>query len=286
MATFDVFISYANEDKEAVAKPLVQTLRDQGYTVWFDEHVLKVGDNLRREIDKGLSSCRYGIVIFSHNFFAKEWPQRELDALASREARGEVKVILPVWHGIDHDDMLKYSPMLADRLGVSTARGIGEVAKKIVDVLGEISRTPRTQLSEAQPLVQSPVEVFLLEPNPKRETFGSPVRLWTHFKVSTLPGTFWGLAIIKSRESLPSPDDLNKALEIQNKQMPNFVSLHWSTLTRIPAESTIGKIQKPRVVLIIEEEYQIAAEMFRQMFLNGPWAGAIAKWQQDHEQKV
>src|ERR1700677_1804909 len=99
----DVFISHASEDKSEVVKPLAEMLKLGGLQVWYDDYVLKLGDSLRREIDRGLAECRYGIVILSHSFFAKEWPQRELDALAAREISGRGKVILPVWHKIDQE---------------------------------------------------------------------------------------------------------------------------------------------------------------------------------------
>jgi len=132
----DVFISHASEDKDAIARPLAEALKELGYKVWFDEYDLKLGDSLRREIDRGLSSCRFGIVILSPNFFSKEWPQRELDGLADRETESKKKVILPIWHNVSHSDVALYSRPLAGRLAVSTASGLGYVVKSISEVLG------------------------------------------------------------------------------------------------------------------------------------------------------
>src|SRR5207244_1479019 len=73
----DVFVSHASEDKDAVARPLVQKLIAKGITVWFDEYELKLGDSLRRKIDQGLAQSRHGLVIMSKNFFSKPWPQKE-----------------------------------------------------------------------------------------------------------------------------------------------------------------------------------------------------------------
>jgi TIR domain len=87
---FDLFLSHASEDKEAIARPLYSALVAAGVSVWFDEAVLELGDSLRRKIDEGLARCRYGIVILSPRFLAKQWPQRELDGLVAREtATGE-----------------------------------------------------------------------------------------------------------------------------------------------------------------------------------------------------
>lgn len=95
---------------------------------------MTLGDSLRRSIDRGLARSRYGIVILSEAFFLKHWPQRELDGLDAREVNG-VKVILPVWHGINHATVAHYSPTLAGRLAVSSSRGISTVVNEVLKVL-------------------------------------------------------------------------------------------------------------------------------------------------------
>lgn len=133
---YDVFISHASEDKVKVARPLADKLRELGLRVWLDEFELRLGDSLRRSIDYGLAQSRFGVVILSPAFFRKEWPQRELDALVTRELRTG-KVVLPIWHNVTHDEILEYSPILADRLGVSTNRGLEYVAQQIFQVINE-----------------------------------------------------------------------------------------------------------------------------------------------------
>ncbi|PYL58658.1 MAG: hypothetical protein DMF30_01825, partial [Verrucomicrobia bacterium] len=74
-----------------------------------DEFELTVDDSLRQSIDRGLVNSRYGIVVLSKAFFARDWPQYELNGLTAKEVGGE-KVILPVWHGVTKADILAYSP--------------------------------------------------------------------------------------------------------------------------------------------------------------------------------
>ena len=131
---YDVFISHASEDKEAVALPLAQHLNALGLRVWIDHAELSVGDSLRRKIDSGLSQSKYGVVILSPAFFSKEWPNKELDALVARED-GKEKVILPVWHNVGAGEIINFSPLLADKLSVSTQRGIAYTAEKIKDAV-------------------------------------------------------------------------------------------------------------------------------------------------------
>jgi hypothetical protein len=127
----DVFISHASEDKDSIARPLRDALIAVGLTVWFDETRLTLGDSLRRSIDDGLAHCRFGVVILSPNFFAKEWPQRELDGLDARELASGRKAILPIWHNIELADVARYSPRLADRVAVRSSRGIAAVVEEI-----------------------------------------------------------------------------------------------------------------------------------------------------------
>jgi TIR domain len=145
----DLFISHASEDKEAVARPLFNKLHKRGMDVWYDESSLKLGDNLRREIDRGLAECRFGVVILSHAFFSKKWPQDELDGLAQKEAATGEKVILPVWHRLTVEDVRKYSVMLAGRKASSTDDGIFLLANDITDVVwGDRNRPDRPLIEE------------------------------------------------------------------------------------------------------------------------------------------
>jgi hypothetical protein len=131
--SYDVFVSHASEDKDDFVRDFVKCLQQQGIKVWYDEFTLKVGDSLRRSIDNGLKNSRYGIVVLSEAFFSKEWPQRELDGLFAREINGE-KVILPIWHKISKNEVLKFSPIIADMLALNTSSfTIEEIAKEISD---------------------------------------------------------------------------------------------------------------------------------------------------------
>jgi len=131
----DIFISHAFEDKDSIARPLYNELIRRGVRVWFDEATLELGDSLRRKIDEGLSRCRFGVVILSPSFLAKDWTQRELDGLVARETASGEKAILPIWHQLDGKTLAKYSPILADKLAAKSSDGVSAAADKIVRVL-------------------------------------------------------------------------------------------------------------------------------------------------------
>lgn len=135
---YDVFISHASEDKDEFVRPLAEELQSLGFEVWYDEFTLKVGDNLRRSIDSGLANARYGVVVLSGAFFAKKWPQYELDGLVTREMSGTngQKVILPIWHRVTKDEVMSFSPSLADKVALSSSnQSIKEIAQELAEVL-------------------------------------------------------------------------------------------------------------------------------------------------------
>lgn len=132
----DLFVSHASEDKDEFVGPLAEALQELGVGVWYDEFELKVGDSLRRSIDKGLANSRFGVVVLSTSFFAKNWTQYELDGLVAREMNGAGrKVILPIWHLVTKDEVMKYSPTLADRVALnSSIKSIQEIAEELAKV--------------------------------------------------------------------------------------------------------------------------------------------------------
>lgn len=138
---WDAFICHATEDKDTVARPLARILIGRGLEVWYDEFSLRLGDSLRRAIEHGLGRSKFGIVVLSKNFFAKEWPQKELDVLIEREVRAKRKIILPLWHEVNAAYVSTFSPLLADRVAASTREGLENVADKILNSID--ARSPK-----------------------------------------------------------------------------------------------------------------------------------------------
>jgi len=176
---WDAFISHASEDKRPVVIALVEELQKYGLRVWFDEFTLNVGDSLRESIDRGLARSRFGVVVLSPSFFAKQWPQKELNGLFAREIEGR-KVILPVWHDITKEDVLRHSPLLCDLIACKTGDGIPAAARALVRVIrpkalelqtsfADARRTAarvREQLKDANPHLEALVTIGSSPPDP------------------------------------------------------------------------------------------------------------------------
>ena len=132
---YDVFISYASEDKEEIVRPLANALMNEGLNVWYDEFTLHIGDSLRQKIDQGLAHSRVGLVILSTSFISKGWPNYELDGIVTRVVSGE-QILLPIWHNITKQQVVDFSPSLADKVARSTAtHTVDEIAKEIAELL-------------------------------------------------------------------------------------------------------------------------------------------------------
>jgi len=132
--TYDVFICHATEDEDEFVRPLAEALCQAGLRVWYAEFSLKLGDSLRQSIEKGLASSRYGVVVLSPSFFEKHWAQQEMNGLTQKEVDG-TNVILPVWHRVDREYVLRFSPMLADRVAAQSGDGVAAVVQRIMDVV-------------------------------------------------------------------------------------------------------------------------------------------------------
>lgn len=128
---WDLFISHASEDKDDVVRPLARMLAEGGVRVWFDEMTLRIGDSLRQKIDEGLAHSKHGLVLLSDSFFAKQWPAMELDALIALGS-DKRRRILPVWHKVGYEEVASFSPLLAGRLALATAKGLRQVADEII----------------------------------------------------------------------------------------------------------------------------------------------------------
>lgn len=130
---WDVFVCHASHDKDIFVRPLAEKL--SAYVkVWYDEFSLKVGDNLRRSIDKGLINSKYGVVVLSPTFFTKQVAQEELDGLSTLERDGR-KVILPVWLDVDFNYVSSRSPTLANRVAANAADSMAKVVRDLLEAI-------------------------------------------------------------------------------------------------------------------------------------------------------
>jgi hypothetical protein len=127
---WDVFVSYASEDRGSIVEPLVRELERYCLKIWFDQWALSPGDSLRAKIDDGLANSQLGVVVLSQAFFRKRWPQAELDALHAL-ALASNRALVPIWHNITYVDVAAQSPLLAGVLAIPSQEGVLAIARRL-----------------------------------------------------------------------------------------------------------------------------------------------------------
>ena len=134
---YDVFISHAWEDKADFVDEFVVALEKLGIRVWYDTKKLQWGDSMRSKIDLGLRKSKFGIAILSPNYIAegKYWTKEEFNGLFQLESINGKK-ILPIWHNLTKNQVMQFSPMIADKKAMTTANmTTEEIAKELKDLL-------------------------------------------------------------------------------------------------------------------------------------------------------
>ena len=96
---------------------------------------MRIGDSLRRKIDQGLANSRFGIVVISSFFVKKGWTNYELDGLMTKAISGQ-QVLLPIWHNISKQEVINFSPSLADKVARNTSQQtVQEIADEIAEMI-------------------------------------------------------------------------------------------------------------------------------------------------------
>lgn len=141
---YDAFISHAVEDKIPIANELCARLEAAGLKIWYSGKELGVGDSIEKTIEKGLNRSRYGIVIFSPTYLAKNWTIREFYTLLAKEIE-EHKVILPVLYNITLDELKNKDLVMADRFAANADKGLDVVVERLVREIkkSHVSQKPR-----------------------------------------------------------------------------------------------------------------------------------------------
>lgn len=137
---YDVFVSHAVEDKEAIANELAAMLKAKGLSVWYSGDQLGIGDRIEQVIQEGLKASRFGVVILSHSFLKKDWTKHEYYALLAKEEREGQKVILPVLHDITPDELKEYNITIADTYGISSSVGTAVVAEALAKEVRKLKK--------------------------------------------------------------------------------------------------------------------------------------------------
>ena len=74
-------------------------------------------------------------IILSKRFINKGWTNYELDGIITKAVSGD-QIVLPIWHNITKQEVIDYSPSLADKLARNTSSyTVNEIAEEISEVI-------------------------------------------------------------------------------------------------------------------------------------------------------
>ncbi len=133
---YDMFLCHAWDDRKEAAKDLYDKLTARGINVWFSEKDLQLGTNMLREIDKGLSKSRVGLVLVTPALLTKieeeGVAEKELSALLAKDR------LIPIVHNTTYDALRDISPLLGSRSGLDTSEdSMDEIAAKLAELFTE-----------------------------------------------------------------------------------------------------------------------------------------------------
>jgi small GTP-binding protein len=92
---YDVFLSHSSKDK-TVVREIATRLKKDGIRVWFDDWVLKAGDNIPAKIEEGLEHSRVLVLCMSAHAFGSDWAQLESGTFRFRDPLNKERRFIPL----------------------------------------------------------------------------------------------------------------------------------------------------------------------------------------------
>lgn len=148
--TYDIFLSYAHSDKDAVL-PLRDALRAAGLEVWFDESAVESFSAVSHTVGEGLAVCKALLAFYSRTYPTRRACQWELTAaFIAAQRLGEpsrrILVVNPEPDSRDHiqpaalrDTLLPPFPAPDDAAGFrALAESVRERVAALQEALGDV----------------------------------------------------------------------------------------------------------------------------------------------------
>jgi RNA-directed DNA polymerase len=137
---FDVFISHASEDKEAIARPIYEACARRGIKAFLDEEHIAWGESFTKKINTALGAARTVVAVVSTNSVSKDWPLTEMITALAMEVNGQ-KAVLPVMVGRPD---LTHLPLIKGKNHVPWTGDAEAVAERVAAIV----RKPKPEANE------------------------------------------------------------------------------------------------------------------------------------------
>lgn len=93
--SFDVFLSHNSKDKSLVRR-LAERLQSAGLRVWFDEWVIRPGDDIFLAVERGLHDSRAMVLCLSPNALSSDWVGLERSTVLFRDPSNVGRRFIPL----------------------------------------------------------------------------------------------------------------------------------------------------------------------------------------------
>ncbi|MHB8076582.1 toll/interleukin-1 receptor domain-containing protein [Desulfosporosinus fructosivorans] len=154
---FDFFIAHSTLDKVKIADELVVGLENSSAHVWYDKKEILTGDNITREVTKGLEQSFCIIILLTKNFISSRWVYFELGKFSVFQKRR----IIPIFYDLTQDDKLEITKMLGNLKYIDAStmslNNIIEECKSVLNVtkIENDTLTIRSKLKDLQKKLNS-----------------------------------------------------------------------------------------------------------------------------------
>lgn len=128
---FDFFVSHSSNDKLNIVDNLVTSLKNMGYSVWYDKNEILVGDNISSKIQQGLENSYCLILILTSNFVRSKWTFYEMGLFDSKVNNR----IIPIIYDLSEADKNMIQAILGNRKYIDGNTTIKN------DIIAELART-------------------------------------------------------------------------------------------------------------------------------------------------
>ncbi len=165
---FDVFLSHNSQDKPRVRK-LAERLRDAGLRVWFDNWLIKPGDDIYLAIERGLEAARVQVLCLSPAALGSDWVMLERSTVLFRDPTNAGRRFIPLLladcklpdtlRRYDYVDFRRNTKAAFAKLLTACqvpAEGTPEVSPP--KPTGKVRQTPTKRFSGSKRVEQPPVE--------------------------------------------------------------------------------------------------------------------------------
>jgi TIR domain len=92
---FDVFLSYSAKD-QAKVKKIARRLQGDGFRVWFDLWLIRLGDSIPAKIEEGLEGSAVLVFCVSANSLGSDWPKLEVQTFRFRDPINRERRFIPL----------------------------------------------------------------------------------------------------------------------------------------------------------------------------------------------